>query len=291
MGTGYTISRLISYTRKPCAALVIGLFPILTEAGRLPPFPPESPEEQELHSEIENSVPRNEPLGQPTRQIAGEEIPSIYSQSWRKQAHNRLGNGTSRSVSLEDLYVRAIHHSTQIKVFSDLPLIRETGIQEAKGDFDTKSFVQGQFAHTNNPVGSTLTTGGPSRFIQDEWDLQSGFKKKFVTGTEVTLSQQFSRTKNNSIFFVPNPQSSAQLTLTVVQPLLKGAGIQYNRSVLQIARIDSHIAMSEFIRQAQSQLLEIARTYWGFMPPGRIICRERNWSPKPQLSPTSCEIA
>jgi outer membrane protein TolC len=248
--------------RKQCVILALGLFPIVAEAGRLPPFPPETPEERQLHREARESVYQNEPSGRPRHQIVGAEIPPDFSSSWRKQEHNSLETGKSRPVTLEDLYLSAIHYSTQIKVFSDLPLIRETGIQEAKGDFDTKSFVQSQFAHTNNPVGSTLTTGGPSRFIQDEWDLQSGLKKKFVTGTEVTLSQQFSRASNNSIFFVPNPQSTAQLTLTIAQPLLKGVGIEYNRSVLQVARIDSEIAMSEFIRQSESQLLEIARSYW-----------------------------
>src|SRR5205823_7108858 len=36
----------------------------------------------------------------------------------------------------------------------------------------------------------------------------------------------------------------------------------YNRSIIQIARLDSQVAMSEFIRQSESHLLEITRTYW-----------------------------
>ncbi|MFQ3670869.1 MAG: TolC family protein [Verrucomicrobiia bacterium] len=169
----------------------------------------------------------------------------------------------AKPYSLEQLYVSALNHSSQIKVFSELPLIRETGIQEAKGPFDTNLFVESRYALTNDPVGSTLTTGNnSSRFRQDETSIEGGVRKKFLTGTEATISQEVRETDNNSAFFQPDPQANARLALTVVQPLLRGAGISYNRSIMQVAKIDSEIAMQEFIRQSESHLLEITRTYW-----------------------------
>jgi outer membrane protein TolC len=190
-------------------------------------------------------------------------IPADFAPTWIRGQRTRIGGtGSSRILSAEELYRRALQHSKQIRVFSDLPLIRETGIQEAKGAFDTNTFLQGKFGHTNDPVGNTLTTGGASRFKQDEWAFEAGARKKFVTGTEVTLSQKLGNLDNNSIYFVPNPQSTASLALSVVQPLLRGAGLSYNRSVMQIAKIDSQVAMREFIRQSESHLLEITRTYW-----------------------------
>jgi outer membrane protein TolC len=194
---------------------------------------------------------------------APERIPADFAPWWIRGQGSTIGSKTrGQGVSLENLYVRAIQNSNQIRVFSDLPLIRETGIQEAKGAFDTNSFVSAMFDRKNEPVGNTLTTGGANRFKQDEWSLEAGVRKKFVTGTEVTVSQRLARTDNNSIYFVPNPQARATLELNIVQPLLKGAGIGYNRSVLQIAKIDSEIAMAEFIRQSESHLQEIARAYW-----------------------------
>jgi outer membrane protein TolC len=173
-----------------------------------------------------------------------------------------IGDPTAKRISLEELYARALRHSKQIRVFADLPLIRETGVQEAAGAFDTNSFLKTQFDHRNEPVGNTLTTGGASRFREDAWTVESGLRKKAITGTEVSLTQEIGRTDNNSIYFVPNPQSTARLTLSVVQPLLRGAGIGYNRATMQVARIDSEVAMQEFVRQSESHLLEIARTYW-----------------------------
>ena len=229
-----------------------------------PPLPSDpSPREPSLLDQYSSEIAK---IGHGNRTFAkktGATIPENFSPWWIRGQRNTLGdNSRSQGISVDDLYVRAIQHSNQIKVFSDLPLIRETGIQEAKGEFDTNAFLQGKFDRKSDPVGSTLTTGGASRFRQDEWSMEAGAKKKFITGTEVTLSQELSRTDNNSIYFVPNPQSKATLSLSVVQPLLKGAGVSYNRSTLRIARIDSEIAMSEFIRQSESHLLEITRTYW-----------------------------
>jgi outer membrane protein TolC len=190
-------------------------------------------------------------------------IPTDFAPWWIRGQRASIGdNGGARTFSVEELYQRALQHSKQIRVFSDLPLIRETGIQEAKGAFDTNTFLQGKFGHANDPVGNVLTTGGASRFKQDQWDFEVGAKKKFVTGTEVTLSQKAGNTDNNSIYFTPNPQSTANLSLSVVQPLLRGAGVSYNRSIMRVAKIDSQVAMSEFIRQSESHLLEITRTYW-----------------------------
>ena len=191
------------------------------------------------------------------------QMPAGFAPWWIRGQRASIGGGEgTRVMSVEEFYQRALRHSKQVRVFSDLPLIRETGIQEARGAFDTNTYLQGKFDHQNDPVGNTLTTGGATRFKEDAWTFEAGAKKKFVTGTEVTLSQGLGRTDNNSIYFIPNPQSTANLSLSVVQPLLRGAGVNYNRSIIRIAKLDSQVAMSEFIRQSESHLLEITRTYW-----------------------------
>ncbi|CAN5758184.1 TolC family protein [soil metagenome] len=182
---------------------------------------------------------------------------------WQKESTSSLKEGPDYPVSLESLYIMALQSSTQIKVFSDIPLIRETGIQEAKGEFDLHSYVEAQYERTNDPIGSILQTGfTQGRFKQDEYSAEAGLKKKIATGGEVSLSQEVGTLKNNSTYLVPNPQANARLKLSVVQPLLKGAGVAYNRAIMDIAKIDSDSAMKEMIRQAESHLLEISRSYW-----------------------------
>ncbi len=255
----------------PAALAILALSPL--SAGRLsaaetePPLPDRwQPNESEraLLGDFEGEAARISPKPRrfPTTP-APERIPGDFSPWWLRGQTNSIGNRTNRqNVTLEDLYLSAIRNSTQIRVFGDLPVIRETGIREAKGAFDTNAFIQTQFERTNDPVGNILTTGGADRFKQDEWSIEAGLKKKLVTGTEVQLTQKLGQVKNNSIYYSPNPQSTAKLELSITQPLLKGAGTGYNRAIIEIAKVDSEVAMAEFIRQTESHLQEIARTYW-----------------------------
>lgn len=247
---------------------VSSLWPILAYSAEPEPQLPErwhaNSAEQSLLGTFDRDIAG---IGHKPKRFAStpkpEKMPANYAPWWLKGERNSIGHQTTpQSISLEELYVRAIHHSAQIRVFSDLPLIRETGIQEAKGAFDTNTFLSAKFGRRDEPVGNTLTTGGAARFKQDEWEFEAGIRKKLITGTEVSLSQKLFRDDNNSIYFVPNPQARGTLELNVVQPLLKGAGTGYNRAVLEIAKIDSEVAMSEFLRQSESHLQEIARAYW-----------------------------
>jgi outer membrane protein TolC len=53
------------------------------------------------------------------------------------------------------------------------------------------------------------------------------------------------------------------MVVSVSQPLLKGAGYDYNTTALKIAKLDAKMGVSEFMRQLEAYLLEISRTYWG----------------------------
>jgi outer membrane protein len=204
-------------------------------------------------------------------------IPVDYDPWWLDQVGRQVfSDAVPEPASLEDLYNRALVHSTQIAVFNDIPLIRETGIREARAAFDPVAFAEGKYEHSNEPVGSTLTTQLDDEFDERESALEVGVKQKLPTGAEAALSQRIGRVRNNSNYFIPNPQTQAQLVLSVVQPLLRGAWTTYNKSIIRIAQIDSEMAKEEFLRQAQSHLMEISRAYWSmFLARAMLLQQER----------------
>lgn len=143
-----------------------------------------------------------------------------------------------------------------MKVLRDLPLIRETGMQEADGEFDIETFMEGRAVRRNEPIGSSLTTGNNARrFREDEDYFEGGIRKKFFTGAEATLSNRFSTLNNNSTFLTPQNQGASEMVLSVVQPLLDGGGYHYNQSKIKLARYDARMASAEFVRQLQSHLI------------------------------------
>ena len=135
-------------------------------------------DESRLMGEFEGRATNISPKAQrfPSTPSA-ESIPKTFSPWWLRGQIQSIGKKTQReNITLEDLYMRAIRHSTQIRVFGDLPVIRETGIREAKGAFDTNAFLNSQFERRNEPVGNTLTTGGADRFKQAA--IQSESKRR-----------------------------------------------------------------------------------------------------------------
>jgi len=163
---------------------------------------------------------------------------------------------------LVQVYGRALQHSNAIKVFSDLPLIRETAIQEALGDYDWRAFAQGQYNHTNEPTSSELTTGFTGRFLEDLGQLDYGLKKRIATGGEFSISNRLSTLDSNSTFLDPNPQSASEVVISFVQPLGRGAGFAYNRARIKVAKLEADLAAAEYLRALETHLLDVNRAYW-----------------------------
>ncbi len=170
----------------------------------------------------------------------------------------------SHVVSVEDLLVRALEHSSQIKVFSELPLIRETSIVEASAAFDWVRFLDTRWDDTSEPVGNSLTVGGGgTRFRDNNLTAGAGLRRRNQYGGQFQIAQRIGFQNNNSTFFTPNDQGTSRLVLSYSQPLKRGRGEVYNNSLIVLAQIDAKIANDEFRRQLQSHLLEVVRAYWG----------------------------
>lgn len=220
---------------------------------------------EKIYEAYEARIDRMDPPDlRSARLLAMGTVPNGFPTAWRGQVRNQVwGEQRSARGGLEDIYRRTLEHSNQVKVLRDLPLIRETGMQEADGEFDIETFFEGRTIRRNEPIGSSLTTGNNSRrFREHEEYLEGGFRKKFFTGAEATVSNRFSTLNNNSTFLTPQFQGSSEMVLSVVQPVLDGAGYHYNKSRIKLAKYDSRMASAEFVRQLQAHLIEVNRSYW-----------------------------
>ncbi|MEM6914973.1 MAG: TolC family protein [Verrucomicrobiota bacterium] len=198
------------------------------------------------------------------RIMAMGHVPPSFPTSWKGRANSPVWP-EQRTVhhGIDDIYNRTLEYSNQVKVLRDLPLIRETGMQEADGEFDMEMFLEGRLNRTNEAIGSTLTTGNnASRFRENDDFLEGGVRKKFFTGADVTLSNRVGTLDNNSSFLAPQNQGASELVLSVVQPLLEGGGYHYNQSRIKLAKYDANSASAEFVRQLQEHLVEVNRAYW-----------------------------
>jgi outer membrane protein TolC len=181
-------------------------------------------------------------------------------------------------ITLEELVVRTIQHSSRIRTISDSPLIRETAIIQADAEFDWAGFMETRWDDISEPVGNTLTTGGPTRFNEHRWDYRYGVRRKNHYGGLFEIDQRYGYLNNNSVFTDPNPQRTSRLTLSYTQPLLRGAGRVYNTSLIMVAQIETGIAYDAFSRQLQEQLLEVANAYWNlYLHRGSLLQKHRSY--------------
>ena len=128
-------------------------------------------------------------------------------------------------VSIDALIVGALEHSSQIKVFGQLPLIRETAVIEAQAAFDSYRFLDTNWDDISEPTGSTLTAGsGVTRYSNEQWSEGAGLRKRTTGGGVWEARQEIGFQQSNSQFLLPNPQGTSRLSLDFTQPLMRGRG-------------------------------------------------------------------
>ena len=181
-----------------------------------------------------------------------------------------------RRITLSGLIHAALQYSSRVRVISESPLIQDTAIVEADAAFDWAAFVETQWQDIDEPVGSTLTTGGPPRFQDEIANFELGARRRNLRGGDFSISQQYGYERSNSVFFIPQDQGTARLTLNYTQPLLRNGGKLINTSQIVLAQIQSGAARDVFSRDLQAHLFDVTEAYWNlFLERGLLLQRQR----------------
>ncbi len=163
---------------------------------------------------------------------------------------------------LATLLTDTLESSPRISAISRRTSIAYEKIVQQDAVFDPAMLLESGINRINDPVGSTLTTGGPPRLIQDAWTNQAGVRKLTRQGTVIDLNQQFGTLTSNSVFFDPRYQGNSRLNLSITQPLMATSGHVYNTRLLTAASIDSRIAWQQLRLNLESHLVETLTAFW-----------------------------
>lgn len=190
--------------------------------------------------------------------------PRGFENTWWKGAVALPFNehNSTESVDIDTLLFFALQNSQQIQFISKDPLVRELEIVEADAEFDPALFARSIYDDRVDPVGNSLTTGG-APFLEDNiWSAEAGVRRKLRTGGQLELEQSLGFQNSNSRFFVPQDQGTATLSLNFNQPLLRGAGREFNRSQILLAQTSTDLAWDTFSSKLQDELLAVVEAYW-----------------------------
>ncbi len=195
-----------------------------------------------------------------------DEAPTLSAdtQWWDESATHAIGlRASSVQIDTTSLVELALLNSAQIKVHSEVPLIRQTARDEARSTFDWVHFGETMWNDSSDPVGNTLTVGGSaSRYLNQHWTAGAGYRKRTVTGGSFDVRQDLGWQDTNSNYFLPANQGTARLSIGFSQPLMRGRGQTYNRSLIVLSEHDINSSQAEFQRQLQTHVMEVIRGYW-----------------------------
>jgi hypothetical protein len=189
---------------------------------------------------------------------------AILTQPWwiETQSPRLRPTAQVQGWDLDQLIWLAVEHSPWVQGVLVEPQIFQAQAAAATGQFDPNAFVDSIFRDTSDPVGNTLITGSAGRLNDHIWNNSSGLRAKNTRGGVSELSQDFNFKDSNSNFFLPSNQADTKMVMRYTQPLLRGAGVTYNRSTIVIASLRAEESMQDAIRQIQSHAFSIITAYW-----------------------------
>src|SRR3990167_7227916 len=174
------------------------------------------------------------------------------------------------SLSLKDSIVYALRNNFDIEISKLTSNIKDYEITVQKSKYDPTLELEGTIENDETPINSKLVGGlettSINPFIEKGKTANAVIQSLIPTGATVSLEYNIFRDfLNPSPFSLLNPSYENYVEAKITQPLLKGAGWFYNRSLTYIARNNKKISLAQF----KSKAIEVSDTvqvaYWNLV--------------------------
>lgn len=214
---------------------------------------------------VANDLPLRDP-GNETDTVSSAGPIDIPVPWWRESIQAPLGIAPRTiEITADGAVIESLSQSPDIQVFNVQPQIERTEITRQQAAFDWKNFLDSAWNDRSDPIGSTLTTGNSdSRFKDKLLSANGGTRKATSSGAEIEIAERVGMQRNNSVFLVPNPQSTSRLGLTLTQPLMAGRGESYNLRRVVEAKLLTEGSESQSLARVQDYLFRVHQSYWDF---------------------------
>jgi len=182
----------------------------------------------------------------------------------------------NNSRVLRDLGGVVLKSPTAARTIHD-PAITESdprfGVESTLSAFDPVLSAS-EFAQKNNRALNNVFFGGGTRLLQQDADVaQVSLSKRTVTGGTLSLTNNTSYDSNNAPGNEFFSSWNTNIEASVRQPLLAGAGSDYNRIIgptgiaglpsgVLLARINSDASLADFESGVRNFVSDVENSYW-----------------------------
>lgn len=154
-------------------------------------------------------------------------------------------------LTLEECVARALKQNFDLQIQTYDTANAKEALTISQSGFDPTFTASTSKSVSQADVAATTLVGTRSELN----DTRVGVSQKVVTGATVNLSGSLDRSETNNTFSTLNPAYTADVALSVKQPLLKNAGITTNRAAINRAELGVTRANLAY----QSSLLQVVR--------------------------------
>jgi outer membrane protein TolC len=186
-----------------------------------------------------------------------------------------------RSEVVRDIGARVVAAPATVSTVYDAAIRQSDplfGPEAALSAFDAQLSATLLFRRDERTPNNFFFAGGVGGLVQNTADFTAAFTKQAATGTQFTVRNitNYNRSNIPSGPGNPNRFPSAYDTAfeaLVRQPLLRGAGIEFNRIAgpnarpgtyngVLIARLNTDVSLADFEASVRDLLMEVQTTYW-----------------------------
>lgn len=195
------------------------------------------------------------------------------------------GRRVDWELTLNEAIQIGLEHNKLIRVLEFLPGEAGTDVEAALASFDpvfeagtawrqlrqppsSVLFNSPQMEFFGGPAGfgTNSTLGGPSQlgFTSIPGGNTVGLAKRNATGglTGFSYSSSFANQVPGDPLAIYDPRWDSRIAFGIEQPLLQGAGVEFNRAPILIARAGHQQAAQNFDSSVRTLLRDIERAYW-----------------------------
>ncbi|MEK7805929.1 MAG: TolC family protein, partial [Planctomycetota bacterium] len=174
------------------------------------------------------------------------------------------------SLSLKDGIVYALRNNFDIEISKLNSNVKDYEITVQKAKYDPTMKLEGKIENDDIPINSKLVgglqTSSISPFIEQGKTADAVIQSMIPTGATVSLEYNIFRDYvDPNPFRLLNPAYENYVEAKITQPLLKGAGWFYNRSLIYIARNNKKISLSQFKSKALEISNAVQEAYWNLV--------------------------
>ncbi len=263
---------------------------ILTGCSQQQPFVDSGREAEDFDRDLLKQVSYQEEVdGLPPGAVVVEPPPfaldtdSATIEYWDITLDQAIQTALSNSTVMRDLGARIIQ-APELTPTIYSPSLQATdprfGPEAALSAFDAQLNSRAFFEKNDRVLNNTFLGGGTNFFRQDLWRIENEITKYAATGTQFSLRHYIEDDFNNSpsnIFGSRGQINTHAWTWNseaeIRQPLLQGAGVEYNRIAgpdavpgvyngVLIARVNTEISAADFQLALRDFLSNVENAYW-----------------------------